>query len=67
MASLNITLTKSPIGYSETQKRTVAALGLRKMHKTVTRPDNAAVRGMIDTVRHLVTVIPVEDPSAASK
>lgn len=53
---LRITLTKSPIGYSSRQKRTVRALGLRRMHQTVEHEDTAVVRGMIAKVTHLVTV-----------
>jgi large subunit ribosomal protein L30 len=53
---LHITLTKSPIGYSYRQKRTVQALGLRRMHQTVEQEDTAAIRGMIAKVSHLVTV-----------
>jgi large subunit ribosomal protein L30 len=53
---LRITLTKSPIGYSYRQKRTVQALGLRRMHQVVEMEDTPAVRGMIDKVRHLVIV-----------
>lgn len=53
---LRITLTKSPIGYSYRQKRTVRALGLRRMQQTVEQEDTAVIRGMIDKVSHLVTV-----------
>jgi large subunit ribosomal protein L30 len=53
---LHITLTKSPIGYSERQKRTVRALGLRRMHQTVEQEDTPVIRGMIDKVKHLLTV-----------
>jgi len=53
---LRITLTKSPIGYSLRQKRTVQALGLRRMHQTVEHEDTAVIRGMIAKVTHLVTV-----------
>ena len=53
---LKITLVKSPIGAVPKQRATCEALGLRKMHKTVEMPDNAAVRGMIWHVRHLVKV-----------
>jgi large subunit ribosomal protein L30 len=55
-ALLRITLTKSPIGYSERQKRTVRALGLRRMQQTVEQRDTPVIRGMIDKVKHLVTV-----------
>ncbi len=53
---LRITLAKSPIGYSIRQKRTVQALGLRRMHQTVERKDTPIIRGMVNRVRHLVTV-----------
>jgi large subunit ribosomal protein L30 len=53
---LQITLTKSSIGYSLRQKRTVIALGLRKMNQTVEHEDTPVVRGMIAKVSHLVTV-----------
>ncbi len=53
---LKVTLVKSPIGAIPEQRKTVEALGLRKMHKTVELPDNDAVRGMIWRVRHLVEV-----------
>ena len=53
---LRITLVKSPIGQIENQKLTVKALGLRRMHQTVIRPDTPSVRGMVYTVRHLVRV-----------
>ncbi len=53
---LRIKLVRSPIGYSIRQKRTVAALGLRKLNQTVVRPDNPAVRGMVNRISHLVQV-----------
>ncbi len=53
---LRVTLTKSPIGYSYRQKRTVRALGLRRMHQTVEQKDTPVIRGMIAKVEHLVTV-----------
>jgi large subunit ribosomal protein L30 len=53
---LRITLNKSPIGYSVRQKRTVRALGLRRMHQTVEQKDTPVIRGMIAKVSHLVTV-----------
>jgi large subunit ribosomal protein L30 len=57
---LRITLTKSPIGYSFRQKRTVQALGLRRMHQTVEQEDTPVIRGMIAKVQHLVTVEEVD-------
>ena len=53
---LKITLVKSPIGAIPKHKKTVEALGLRKLNKTVEMPDNAAVGGMVEQVRHLVKV-----------
>ena len=44
---LKITLIKSPIGAVPKHRRTVEAMGLTKMHKTVELPDNAATRGQI--------------------
>jgi large subunit ribosomal protein L30 len=53
---LKITLTKSTIGCKKDQIATVQALGLKKLHASVTQADNAAIRGMIFKVKHLVTV-----------
>jgi large subunit ribosomal protein L30 len=57
---LRITLTKSPIGYSSRQKRTVQALGLRKMNQSVEQKDTPVIRGMVSKVEHLVTVEEIE-------
>lgn len=54
--ALKITLVRSPIGYSKRQKRTVEALGLRRLHQSVMQPDNPAIRGMVRKISHLVTV-----------
>lgn len=51
---LRIRYKKSAIGYKEDQKRTVKALGLRRLNATVELPDSPAIRGMIGKVRHLV-------------
>ena len=56
MANLKITLVKSTIGAVPKNKKTVEALGLNKIGASVERPDNKAVRGMIQQVRHLVKV-----------
>lgn len=53
---LRITLTKSTIACQKDQIATVKALGLKKLHSTVEKEDNAAIRGMIFKVKHLVTV-----------
>ena len=54
--TLKVTLTKSTIGCKKDQIATVEALGLHKIRHTVEKPDNAATRGMIFKVKHLVTV-----------
>lgn len=59
--ALKITLVRSPIGYSKLQKRTVEALGLRRLHQSVIQPDNPAIRGMVRRISHLVTVQEVTD------
>ena len=53
---LKVTLVKSPIGCVPKHRRTVEALGLKKVNKTVVLPDNAAVRGMVNQVSYLVKV-----------
>lgn len=54
--TIQVTLVKSPIGFNKRQKATVKALGLTKLHQTVEKVDNEAVRGMLNTVSHLVEV-----------
>ena len=56
MADLKVTLVKSTIGAVPKHKKTVEALGLKKLNKTVVLPDNAATRGMIKQVQHLIKV-----------
>lgn len=53
---LQITLRKSPIGAIWDQRRTVTALGLRKIGHSVIKPDNPAIRGMIFKIKHMVEV-----------
>ena len=53
---LKITLVKSPIGAVPKHRKTVEALGLRKLNKSVEMPNNAAVQGMVKQVSHLVKV-----------
>ncbi len=56
MAKLCVTWVKSSIGYAEDQKRTLRALGLRRLNQSVTHDDSVSIRGMINKVRHLVKV-----------
>ena len=53
---LKVTLVKSPIGAVPKHRSTLLAMGLKKLNKTVVLPDNAATRGQIQQVRHLVKV-----------
>ena len=56
MANLKITLVKSTIGAVPKHRRTVEALGLKKVNKTVVHPENAATTGKVHQVRNLVKV-----------
>lgn len=58
---LRITKKRSAIGRVEVQKRTLVALGLRRMHQTVVHPDRPEIRGMIFRVAHLVEVEEVDE------
>lgn len=53
---LRVTLVKSPIGYTKRQKGTVRALGLHRLNQTVEHVDSAVIRGMVNSVSHLVKV-----------
>ena len=54
--TVQVTLVKSPIGYSKKHKATVRALGLRRLHQTVEHLDTPSLRGMLYQVQHLVEV-----------
>lgn len=53
---LKVTLVKSTIGAIPKHRATVAAMGLRKLNKSVELPNNAATQGMVKQVQHLVKV-----------
>ncbi len=53
---LKVTLVKSPIGAVPKNRKTVEAMGLRKIGKSVELPDNAATRGQLRMIGHLVKV-----------
>ena len=53
---IKVALVKSTIGAIPKHKATVAALGLKKLQSSNVLPDNEAVRGMVNQVRHLVKV-----------
>ena len=54
--TLRITWIKSGIGYSERQKSTIRALGLRHLGSSVEHADTPVIRGMVNKVSHLVEV-----------
>ena len=61
MAKIAVTWKRSAIGFPQDQRRTIAGLGLRRLHHTVEHEDTPSIRGMVDKVRHLVEVSDVED------
>jgi large subunit ribosomal protein L30 len=63
-SGLRVTWVKSAIGYGDDQKRTIKALGLRRLHQSVEHQDSPSVRGMVGAVRHLVEV---EDVAVTTK
>jgi large subunit ribosomal protein L30 len=58
---LKITQKRSAIERQEAQKRTIRALGIRRLHDTVVHGDTPQIRGMIAVVHHLVEVEEVEE------
>jgi large subunit ribosomal protein L30 len=65
--TLRITLVRSTIGRPADQGRTVASLGLRRLHSSVERPNNPSIRGMVTKIRHLVRVEELPEGAAESK
>jgi len=61
MVKLRVTWRKSAIGYAPNQRRTIRALGLRRLGQVVEHSDSPVVRGMILRVRHLVEVEEVDE------
>ena len=55
--TIEIVQVRSGICTPDNHKRTLRALGLRRLNQRVVRPDNPAVRGMVATIPHLVRVI----------
>jgi large subunit ribosomal protein L30 len=60
MGNLKVTQVKSKIGGTSQQRDSLRSLGLRRIGQTVVKPDAPEFRGMIKTVRHLVTVEEVD-------
>ncbi|MBW4827029.1 MAG: 50S ribosomal protein L30 [Clostridiaceae bacterium] len=57
MAKIKIKLAKSCIGKTESQRRTVEALGLKKVGQVIEKEDTPQIRGMIEKVKHMVEVV----------
>ncbi len=62
MATLRIKQVKSGVGYRSSHRATLQTLGLRRIGQVVERADSLSVRGLIRTVRHLVTFEEVAEP-----
>jgi large subunit ribosomal protein L30 len=60
MSRLKITQVRSGIGNKENQRQTLRSLGLKRVHDVVVKEDRPEIRGMVQTVTHLVTVEEVE-------
>ena len=60
MAQLKVTQTRSEIGCKQNQRETLRTLGLKRIGDVVVKEDRPEIRGMVNTVRHLVTVEEVE-------
>ena len=54
-SKIEITWKKSGIGYAQTQRKTIASLGLRRLNQTVFHEDTPSIRGMIKKVEHLLS------------
>ena len=67
MANLKVTIKRSLIGRPEKQRRTVKALGLRKINSFSVLPDDPCVRGQIFKVKHLVAVEEVNEELTSKK
>ena len=60
MARLKITQLRSEIGSKDNQRQTLRSLGLKRVRDVVVKEDRPEIRGMIQTVRHLVVVEEVD-------
>lgn len=61
MAQLKVTWTKSTIGRSESQKKIINSLGLKKLNQSIILKDSPSLRGQIAKIEHLLTVEELED------
>jgi large subunit ribosomal protein L30 len=60
MSRLKITQTRSKIGNKRNQRETLRSLGLKRVHDVVVQEDRPEIRGMVQTVTHLVSVEEVD-------
>ncbi|MDP9407986.1 MAG: 50S ribosomal protein L30 [Actinomycetota bacterium] len=60
MPRLKVTQIRSEIGAKQNQRDTLRSLGLKRLHHSVVQEDRPEIRGMVQTVTHLVTVEEVE-------
>ena len=72
LGKLAITWKKSTIGFPVDQRRTIEALGLKRLHATVEHQDSPSVLGMVKKVEHLVAIVAIspssgKTPTASSK
>ncbi len=67
MGKIKVTQVKSAIGRTARQKRTLEALGIRKLHQTIEVEATPQIRGMVAKVSHLVKVEEVAGKQASSK
>jgi large subunit ribosomal protein L30 len=56
MSKIRIKWVRSQIGYSSDQRRTIRALGLKKLQHVVEHEDSPTIRGMVQKVRHMIAV-----------
>ena len=61
MARLKVTQVRSEIGCKQNQRETLRSLGLKRLHHSVVKEDRPEIRGMVQTVTHLVTVEEVDE------
>ncbi len=67
MGKIKVTQVKSAIKRPERQKRTLVALGIRKLHQTIEVEATPQILGMVSKVSHLVTVEEVAGKPASKK
>jgi large subunit ribosomal protein L30 len=60
MAQLKVTQKKGRVGLKQNQRDTLRSLGLKRINDVVVKEDRPEIRGMVNTVRHLVTVEEVD-------